>query len=108
MTVSKKSHFPKDGLLIALGIEKFKKTPAPRLKDGVPMKPAKCLHCGHSGKSQHPEYYLCTGCWNSAKAESLTEQVRSLLARVDKLEKEASVHLAKADAFRKRHPKRPR
>jgi hypothetical protein len=59
--------------------------------------------CGHKGRSQYPQWYQCTACYNEAWAQHNRELADKLEARVKKLREEAVVRLEKAAAFRAKH-----
>jgi len=78
--------------------------PKGTVRTGTVLLPAVCV-CGHKGKSQRPEHYLCSGCYYAAWATSELEKATTLEVRARKLRADAAVHQAKSDAFRLRHPK---
>jgi len=69
-----------------------------------PLQKATC-RCGHEGKSRRPEYYQCGYCYYTANAKSHWAMITKLEKRITKLREEGDRFVAKAQAFRSRHPR---
>lgn len=78
----------------------------PAALKGVPFEHAVCIDCGHKGRSQQPKHYLCTGCYCERHASGNLRKAANLRERIAKLEAEAKVYQERAEAFRKKHPKK--
>ena len=85
----------------------YKPITPPRLMKGKPVLPAKCFKCGHEGKSQTPEHYLCSVCYHENNAESCEEKIERLKERIEKIEREAIYHRSMADKYSRRWHGKP-
>jgi len=72
---------------------------------GVKFVEAVCK-CGHRGRSQRPEFYMCSGCYYTSRAEYNERQVTKLRERADKLSAEAVRFRNLATKFKRSKPPR--
>ena len=75
----------------------------PVAKAGVQFVPVTCPHCGHKGRSQQPECYMCSACYWERTAASWRKQADTLEARAGRKREEASVNEERARKFRAKH-----
>lgn len=80
----------------------YKPVTPPRLMKGKPTLPAKCIGCGREGKSQMPDFYLCTVCYHERHARACEEKIEDLKKRIEKVEREAAYHRGMADTYSRR------
>jgi hypothetical protein len=75
----------------------------PTIITGRPFFAVTCK-CGYKGRSQNPETYNCTACYNTTKAQWCFKKIAELKTKIENLEKEASEYAEIARKFRERHP----
>ena len=68
---------------------------------GVKFVEAVC-QCGHRGRSQRPEFYICSACYYTNRAEYNERQVIKLRERADRLAQEAQRFRTQATKFKAR------
>ncbi len=70
------------------------------------LQPATCK-CGHKAKmgSKRPEYYRCSYCYYTTRADWNKEHIFKLAERIVKLAEEARRFKKKAADFRKNNPR---
>jgi hypothetical protein len=56
--------------------------------------------CGHKGRSQRPDLYVCSGCYYTSRAEYNERQVLKLRERADRLSAEAATFRERAAKFK--------
>lgn len=71
----------------------------PRSTKGKPRVDAVCKGCGRAGKSQFPDWYLCTVCYHERHAEACVREAEKLKERILKIEREAIYHRGMADTY---------
>jgi len=74
---------------------------------GKPVLPAKCIGCGRDGKSQTPDFYLCTVCYHERHAAACEDKVERLKKRIEKIEREGAYHRSMADEYSRRWHGKP-
>jgi hypothetical protein len=79
----------------------------PTIISGRPFVSVTC-ECGYKGRSQNPETYRCTACYNTDKAKACFKKIAELKAKIENLEKEAAEYAEIARKFHKRQEEKTR
>jgi hypothetical protein len=79
----------------------------PTIISRKPFISATC-ECGYKGRSQNPETYSCTACYNTTKAQECFRKITELKAKIGNLEKEAAEYAKMARKFRERQEEKTR